>query len=481
MLKGKGGERCTWYIAGNLEGLDRREDADLALSVMQLIQEGNVRTKRDKTYHVVISFHPNDRKLADRELEDVVRRTVGAVGLQEHQYIAVRHSDQEHEHVHIAVNKIHPVTLKVHHPFRDIPLFKVLAGKLEKELRLYQVDRSVTRIDSDRSRDYESARGVQSFSRWARGRIGERIDLDGVSNWNELRARLAVHGVRMVRRGNGLALVDSTRGDLACKASSLGRHWSKQRLCERFGDFIPGPAAEHVATMSREAYRPEPLGPLRDDGLWREYQDALGAARARWDEQREALSSKVDTAQAAHRRHFKLRHHAIAAMPIPGREKHKLYKMLSFERKAAERKLRASTKRWRTVNVHGHPGSWKEFLAARATRGDQRAIRRLGRQLRGLTIKSGDKRVRAIAPRSARTSRGSIIHNLPNGVRLRELAGSIELLGDASNEALEQLLKVAKQRFGSKDITLIGRKDVQRRLAEMAGKRGLDIAEERQR
>ena len=174
MLKGKGEERCTWYMAGNLEGLDRREDAELALSVMKLVQEGNVRTKRDKTYHVVISFHPNDRRLADRELEDVVRRTVAAVGLQEHQYIAVRHSDQEHEHVHIAVNKIHPVTLKVHHPFRDIPLFKVLAGELEKELGLYQVDRSVRRIDSDRSRDYESARGVQSFSRWARSRIGER-------------------------------------------------------------------------------------------------------------------------------------------------------------------------------------------------------------------------------------------------------------------------------------------------------------------
>ncbi len=174
MLKGQGGERCTWYMAGNLEGLDRREDADLALSVMELIQEGNVRTKRDKTYHVVISFHPNDRKLTDRELEDVVRRTVAAVGLQEHQYIAVRHSDQEHEHVHIAVNKIHPVTLKVHHPFRDIPPFKLLAGELEKELGLYQVDRSVRQIDSDRSRDYESASGVQSFSRWARSHIGEK-------------------------------------------------------------------------------------------------------------------------------------------------------------------------------------------------------------------------------------------------------------------------------------------------------------------
>jgi len=287
--------------------------------------------------------------------------------------------------------------------------------------------------------------------------------------------------VRVVKRGNGLALVDATRGDLACKASSLGRHWSKQRLCERFGDFVADPAAEHVATMSREAYRPEPLEPLRDDGLWREYQDALGAARIRRDEWREALSAKIDTARAAHRRHFKLRHRAIAAMPIPAREKHKLYNMLSFERKAGERKLRTTIKRWRTIGIDTLPGSWKEFLAARAARGDHRAVRRLNRKSRGLAIKSRENRLQALPSRSARTSRGSIVHNLPNGVRLRESAGSIELLGEARDHALEQLVKVAKQRFGSKQVTLLGSRRAQRRLAEVALEQGLEIAEERQR
>ena len=159
-------------------------------------------------------------------------------------------------------------------------------------------------------------------------------------------------------------------------------------------------------------------------------------------------------------------------MPIPGREKHKLYKMLSFERKAAERKLRATIKRWRTVNVHGHPGSWKEFLAARAARGDQRAIRRLTRQLRGLAIKSGDKQVRALPSRSVRTSRGSIVHNLPGGVRLRESAGSIELLGEPRDAALEQLVTVAKQRFGTKHVTLLGPRRAQERLADWQPSKG---------
>ena len=151
MLKGKGGERCTWYMAGNLDGLDRREDAELALSVMELVQDGNVRAKGDKTYHVVISFHPNDRRLRDAELAEIVRKTVACIGLSEHQHIAVRHSDQEHEHLHIAVNKIHPETQKIHHPFRDVPQFKLLAEELEKQFGLHRVDRGVKRMEAGSS------------------------------------------------------------------------------------------------------------------------------------------------------------------------------------------------------------------------------------------------------------------------------------------------------------------------------------------
>ena len=155
--------------------------------------------------------------------------------------------------------------------------------------------------------------------------------------------------------------------------------------------------------------------------------------------------------------------------------------MLSFERKAAERKLRATTKQWRAARVHGHPGSWKEFLAERAARGDPRAMRRLKRQWRGLEITTRDNRFQALRSRTSRTSRGSIVHNLPGGVRLRESAGSIELLGEARDEALEQLAKVAKQRFGSKRVMLLGSRRAQERLAELAAEQGLEIAEERQR
>jgi hypothetical protein len=168
-------------------------------------------------------------------------------------------------------------------------------------------------------------------------------------------------------------------------------------------------------------------------------------------------------------------------MPVSGTDKRKLYKILSFERRAAERKLALKIKGWRTASVERGPGSWKEFLAARASRGDPKAIRRLARQLRGPAIKSDEKRGRTLPSRGVHTSRGSMVHNLPGGVRLRESAGAIELLGDSCDDALEQLVRVAKERFGTQRVSLLGSVDARERLSEMAVERGLDIAEERQR
>jgi hypothetical protein len=468
-------------MAGNLPGLDRREDAGLAVDVMELLQEGNTRAKGNKTYHLVISFHPEDRRLTPAELEDVVCRAVRSAGLEQHQYIAVRHSEQEHEHLHVAVNKIHPETLKIHHPYKAIPAFQALSSVLEQELALHCIDRTRGRSQSHRARDFEAHRSIESFSRWARRTIGDAMGHDRIGSWPALHDELAQFGVRLVRRGNGLAIVDANRPNLACKASALGREWSKQRLCERYGEFVLGPGPAEIAREQVLSYEEQPLGRAPDDGLWREYREALHAARRHRRELREAMASRIQAARAAHGERFKLRHHAIAAMPIPARDKRSLYKTLAFERKLAETRLRATVKRWRTMRVDTHPGSWKEFLAERAARGDQRTLRRLRHQFRGPAIKSRDIRVRALSSNDRWTSRGTLVHNLGGGARLRESAGLVELLGDPSEVALEQLVKVARQRFGMKSIALAGPRKVQERLMKIVAEHGLEIAHERER
>jgi hypothetical protein len=381
----------------------------------------------------------------------------------------------------VAVNKIHPETLKIHHPYQAIRAFQALSNALEEELDLHRVDRTRGRSQSHRTRDFEAHRGTESFSGWARRTIGDATGLDRIGSWPALHDELARFGVRLVRRGNGLAIVHATRPNLACKASALGREWSKHWLCERYGEFVGGPEAAQVAREQLRPYEERPLGRALDDGLWREYREALDAARRHRRELRGAMNSRIQAARAGHAERFQLRHHAIAAMPIPPREKRSLYKTLAFERKLAEHRLKATIGHWRTIRVDTHPGSWKHFLAERAVRGDQRALQRLRHQFRGPAIKSRDIRRRALSSNERRTSRGTVIHNLGGGVRLRESPSSIELLGDPSEVALEQLVKVAKQRFGTRRITLLGPRKVRERLREMVAEQGLEIAQERER
>jgi hypothetical protein len=107
--------------------------------------------------------------------------TVRAVGLEEHQYIAVRHSEQEQEHLHVAVNQIHPETLKVHHPYEAIPEYQALAKILEEELELRRVDPTRAHAQSHRARDFEAHQGLERFSGWARRTIGDAMELDRVN------------------------------------------------------------------------------------------------------------------------------------------------------------------------------------------------------------------------------------------------------------------------------------------------------------
>ena len=49
----------------------------------------------------------------------MVENLVDTLGFSEHQYIAARHNDKDHEHVHVAINKIHPETFRIHSPAWD--------------------------------------------------------------------------------------------------------------------------------------------------------------------------------------------------------------------------------------------------------------------------------------------------------------------------------------------------------------------------
>jgi hypothetical protein len=233
-----------------------------------------------------------------------------------------------------------------------------------------------------------------------------------------------------------------------------------------------------VTRHATRSYEARPLERTSDDGLWKEFLAEVEARRGIRRQERERLTEKIQTARDTQRKKFKVRHHAIQAMPIKGKDKRALYKTLAAERAAAERALKAKIKTWRIAAQSPSARSWKTFLAERAAAGDRRAVRRLVRRTRGPAVRG--RKLHALPTDRPPTSRGAVIHNLGHGIRVRETSGLIELIGVPSSEGLAGLARMAEERFRGGRVQVLGSRGVRKQLEKLVRERNLRIVHERE-
>ena len=98
-------------LSDNLAGLD-------TVSVqMEGIAFLNPRCK-DALCHYELSWPPGERPTRPQWI-DCASHTLKDLGYRDHQFMIVAHDDRKHFHIHIMVNKVHPVTFKAHTPYRN--------------------------------------------------------------------------------------------------------------------------------------------------------------------------------------------------------------------------------------------------------------------------------------------------------------------------------------------------------------------------
>ena len=179
-------------------------------------------------YHVIVSFDPSDRP-TDDEVRQAADRTLKDLGLERHQALIVRHSDTEHPHVHLMVNRVGPDgrAWSTSHERRRLRA-SMEAQERELGVRWTGKNRAAARApDADRETRASDPRG---FAREVKGVA--LTDLREAKTWAELDARLVVHGLRIERRGAGAVVTDGAR---EAKLSSVSRTTSRVRLEARLG------------------------------------------------------------------------------------------------------------------------------------------------------------------------------------------------------------------------------------------------------
>ena len=276
--KGAGEKLHALWVENCDTGAD---DPDLAIREIEATQNLSNRTRKHKTYHLVISFR-NEDEIPDLEtLKEIERAYAKALGFDAHQRIVGTHINTQNFHIHVGYNKIHPHTGNVHTPFRDFKALADISMAMEQKYGLAtdygrapdrgherKSDKSPDRSQqtpeitpdgkiNPRAKDYEAVTWEESFESYVKRHKPELKELlERSDSWRQFHQGAAEYGLRFKPRGNGL-VIGNLKGRQRMKASTLGREFSKKAMEDRLGPYLqPGKSKKSSA---RREYRPKPV------------------------------------------------------------------------------------------------------------------------------------------------------------------------------------------------------------------------------
>jgi hypothetical protein len=222
--------RVGWAETRNMmEGMDGGViDPDAVAAEMR--DEAVASGVAKPVYHIAIAFDPDDHP-TEAEVRAAADRTLRDLGLEDHQALIVRHTDQPHAHVHLMVNRVGPDG-KAWSTWRDRYRLRSSMEAQERELgvrwtgRNRELEREAPTLDAG-AQFRDSGRGFA-----AEVRAKALADLRESRSWPDLDGRLASHGLRVERRGQEAVVTD---GEREAKLSSVSRTVSRRRLEDRLG------------------------------------------------------------------------------------------------------------------------------------------------------------------------------------------------------------------------------------------------------
>ena len=164
----EGEKSLMHWCAGCLGDDDYQNGIAEALDVQAM----NTRTQQSKTYHLVVSFRPEDEaKLTPEILRAIEGRFAAALGYADHQRHCGVHKNTANLHMHMAYNMIHPEKHTRHKEFRDYWIRDKVCRELEREYGLV-VDngrsKGAERSLGEKAALIEAHTGQQSFESYAK-------------------------------------------------------------------------------------------------------------------------------------------------------------------------------------------------------------------------------------------------------------------------------------------------------------------------
>lgn len=369
---GHGGEKALLsWCAGCLGDDDYAAGMEEAMKTQAMNPRGGA-----KTYHLVVSFRPEDEaRLTPEIFQAMEARFAAALGYSEHQRHCGVHKNTANLHMHVAYNMIHPEKYTRHKEFRDYWIRDKVCRELEREYGL-AMDNGRAQTAPERqplgkkAALLEAHTGQQSFEGYAQTQRAAILHaLETVTSWQETHEALARHGLEIKPHGNGLVIKDR-HGQQSIKASALDRSLSLKKLETRLGAFVPPQGLERIQEQSR--YRAEPLHRSPERGkLFAEYQQGIAKRKTRL----ELIKQQEDSALAAIRAEWAAKRREFERMGIDKRNRRRLIQVARKHEAEALATARSTFQKPREEVRQAVPfTSWNGFLQHKAEQGNEVAL-----------------------------------------------------------------------------------------------------------
>ena len=368
---GHDGEKClVSWSAGCWSG----DDYDMGIVEAKNTQSMNTSSAREKTYHLLVSFRPEDEaKLTPEAFREIEKCFAAALGFSEHQRHCGVHKNTNNLHLHMAYNMVHPEKLTRHEPFRDYKTLSDTCRALEREYGLV-VDNGMEKAKagrlSEKAAAIEAQTGQESFESYAKRQKAHILKaMDASPNWQGFHEALRAIGMEAKPHGNGLVFKD-LHGDHAIKASAVDRSLSLKKLEARFGQFQAYRSLRPVQELSRYQAVPLHRSPERGE-LFTRYRQGIESRKTRL----EAIKERENAALADIRKQWADKRAEIERMDIAKKNRRNLLVLARKHEAEAIARARLAMQPEREAVRRDIPfTSWSGFLRHEAAQGNETAL-----------------------------------------------------------------------------------------------------------
>ena len=466
-------ERVGISSITNCEG----ETIDEVICEIMATQILNTRATSDKTYHLLVSFRPGENPDA-ATLKAIEENICSGLGYDEHQRISVVHHDTDNIHLHIAINKIHPIKLTMREPYNAYRTFAKLSKTLEKEYGL-EPDNHISKksISEGRANDMERHSGIESLMTWIRKECLQKIQ--GAQSWKELHQVLSENGLELLERGNGFVFRASNNGSMV-KASTVARDISKTHLEKRLGPFQLS-NADTVET--KRDYRKQPVKMRIDtDELFVRYRKEIQGISATKSSELEKIRNRkkrnIDAAKRSNRlirATIKLMKGRPVKKLLYAKADKKLRNEIESINDRYKKERQAFIKRCQQL-------TWADWLKMKALAGDIESLaalrsREASRGLKGNTIRGEgqpDPLPNRVIIIDNITKKGTVIIRAGQ-IAVRDDGHKLQTARILTDKGLQEALQLAIEHYGNR-ITVNGTNKFKEQVVQIAASAKLPLS-----